>query len=57
MICLNYLRSNMKTYICETKYQFGTTEGEFKAQYNNHKNSFTQCINEKAAKLSNKFGT
>ena len=29
MNSLNYLRLNMKTYICETKIFFGTTEGEF----------------------------
>ena len=30
MICLNYLKSNMKTYICESKNYFGTTEGDLK---------------------------
>ena len=29
MNSLNYLKLNMKTYICETKFLFGTTEGEF----------------------------
>ena len=47
----------MKTYIHETKNYFDTTESEFKAQYNNHKNSFTHCIDEKATELSNAFGT
>ena len=42
------------TYIYETKNYFGTTEGEFNAQYNNHKN---QCIDEKVTELSNNFGT
>ena len=30
------------------KNYFGTSEGEFKAQYSNYKNSFTHCIDEKA---------
>ena len=52
----------MKTYECETKNYFSTTEGEFKAQYNdknflNHKNSFTHCTDEKATELSNAFVT
>ena len=47
----------MKTYICKTKNYFGTNEGEFKAHCNVHKNSFTHCIDEKATKLSNTFGT
>ena len=33
MICLKYLKPNMKTYIYETTNYFGLTEGEFKAQY------------------------
>ena len=37
-------------------YKF-TTECEFKVQYNNHKNSFTYCVDEKAAELSNTFAT
>lgn len=57
MICLTYLKPNIKTYICETKNHFGTIEGEFKAQHDNHKNSSTHCINLKATELSNKFGT
>ena len=57
MICLNYLKPNIKTYICETKNYFGTTESEFKAQYINHKKSVTHCIDEKATELSNTFGT
>ena len=56
MICLNYLKPNMyDTDAYETTNYFGLTEGEFKAQYNNHKKSFTQCIDEK--ELSNIFGT
>ena len=43
--------------IYETKNYFGTAEGEFKAQYNGHKKSFTVCIDEKATELSNTFGT
>ena len=57
MICLNYLKPNIKTYICETKNYFDTTESEFKAQYINHKKSITHCIDEKATELSNTFGT
>ena len=57
MICLNYLKPNMKTYMCRTKTYFGTNEGEFKARYNNHKKSFTSCIDEKVTKLSNKLKT
>lgn len=57
MICLTYLKPNIKTYICETKNHFGTIEGEFKAQHDNHKNSSTHCINLKATEFSNKFGT
>ena len=44
-------------YIFETKNYFGTIEGEFKAQYNNHKMSFANCIEGKATELSNTFGT
>ena len=51
MICLNYLERNMKTYICETKNYFGIAEGEFQAQYNNHKKLFTHCIDEKTTVL------
>ena len=37
---------------------FSTTEGEFKPQYNNHKNSLTyHRIDEKATEISNTFGT
>lgn len=57
MICLNYLERNMKTYICETKNYFGIAEGEFQAQYNNHKKLFTHCIDEKTTVLSSTFGT
>ena len=45
----------MKTYICEPKNYIGTTKGEFQAQYNNHKKSFTHCFDEKATELSNTF--
>ena len=38
------------------KNYFRTTEGEFKAQYSNHKNSFTCCIDETVTELSNTFG-
>ena len=31
----------MKTYTYETANKFGATEVEFKAQYDNHKKSFT----------------
>ena len=50
----------MCLYICtynETKNYFSTTEGELKAQYNNHENSSTYCTDEKATKLLNIFGT
>ena len=46
---------NIYTYICEPKNYFGTTKGEFQAQYNNHKKSFTHCFDEKATELSNTF--
>ena len=46
MICLNYLKPNIKA------------KGEFKAQYNNHKNLFTYCTDEnELSELSNTFGT
>ena len=45
------------TYIYETKNYFSTTEGEFNAQYNDHKNQCTYCIDEKVTELSNNFGT
>ena len=43
----------METYTSKTKNYFGTTEGEFKAQYNNHKESFTYYVDEKATSSSN----
>ena len=43
--------------INETKNYLNTTEGEFKALYNNKKNSFTYCIDEKATELANTFAT
>ena len=47
-IYLKYLKPKMKTYICLTNNYFATTEGKFKAQYNNHKNAFAHCIDQKA---------
>ena len=41
----------------ETKNYFSTTKGELKAQYNNHKSSFTYCTDEKATELLNIFET
>ena len=46
MIYLNYLKPNIKTDICETKNYFGTTEGELRTQYNNHKKSVTHFIDQ-----------
>ena len=43
MIYLNYFKPYMKTYTYENANKFGATEVEFKAQYNNHKKSFTLC--------------
>ena len=47
----------MKTYISLTNNYFATTEGKFKAQYNNHKKSFAHCTDQKAAELLNTYGT
>ena len=41
MIYLNYLKPNTKIYIYEIENYFGTGEGEFKAQHNNHEKLFT----------------
>ena len=53
MICLNYWKSN----IYETKSYFGATKGEFEAQHNNLKKSFTRCTGEKATQNSNAYRT
>lgn len=47
----------MKTCICGTGTISGVTESEFKAQYNDHKQSFTYCVDEKATNCSNTFRT
>ena len=47
----------MKTYIYETKNYFGTTEGEFKAWYNDHRKLFTKRTDEKGIELPNTFRT
>ena len=41
----------------ETTNYFDLTEAEFKAQYSNHKKSFTHFIDEKASELSITIGT
>ena len=53
---MNYSKLNTKTFICEAKNYFGTTDYELKVQYNNHKKLFAHCIDEKATELSNTFG-
>ena len=47
----------MKTCKCLTNNYFATTEGKFKALYNNHKNAFAHSIDQKATELSNTYGT
>ena len=37
LIFLKYLKPNTETYTYEAASYFGTSEGEFKTRYNNHK--------------------
>ena len=56
-LCKLFLYIPLVPYILITKNYYSITEADFKAQYNNYKNSFTYCIDEKATEISNTFGT